>query len=106
MQNNTGMLLRFIDLGLVLLMSFLVIADLRQPHQEPLPSTLEGSGGSSTSGVYAIEFTSTMEISVLDFDNNIICQASTPNVAAKGIMECDDTHHASRLHPPVRTPQH
>ena len=54
MKHARGMLIRFIDLGLLLLMAFLAVADLDDTFQVALPGMKPGASGGGS--VYQIRF--------------------------------------------------
>ncbi len=78
MQSGTNFLLRFIDLGLLLLMSFFVIADLRQPFQSPLPQTGSGEGDDDVAvTLYYVQFSGGVVANIFDTQDQGVCHAAT-----------------------------
>lgn len=73
MKHSSGILVRFIDLGLLLLLAFLSVAELNPTIQVPLPGR---SGGRQNAGVARIEFNQDWEASIsLTGSRRTLCTA-------------------------------
>ena len=64
MKRAHGFLLRFIDLGLLLLMAFLVVAELNPTHEEALPGRSDRPETSTDTQDYEITFDSSARAEV------------------------------------------
>ena len=74
MRTAYGILIRFIDLGLLLLMAFLATADLAPKIQVPLP---HGSGTAATTRAYRIQFDATSAAVRREPAGTALCQVSS-----------------------------
>ena len=81
MRSSHGLLIRFIDLGLLLLMAFLAIADLTPTLQVPLP---QGGGGASVRSVMRIQFDEHTMVVRREPAGHALCQ----EVSLQGLAEC------------------
>lgn len=75
MKRNSGHLLRFIDLGLLLLLAFLSVAELNPTLQVQLPGKSDASQGTA---VARVVFDHDWNASVQRLDNSqMLCQTSS-----------------------------
>ena len=81
MSTSTTLLIRFIDLGLLLLMAFLAIADLAPSVQVALP---HGGGAGEVASVMRIQFNQDALIVQREPVGDILCQ----EISLKGLAEC------------------
>ena len=78
MKGSFNLLIRFIDLGLLLLMAFLALADLSTPFQSPLPGA-QGGSSSEEQTWFRLSFGGDMAVTVRRHPSGaVVCQPSTP----------------------------
>lgn len=81
MRHSYGLLIRFIDLGLLLLMAFLAIADLSPKVQVPLPP---GGGASAVASVLRVQFDEQTLLVRREPDGTLLCQ----ELSLEGLAAC------------------
>ena len=74
MRHSYGLLIRFIDLGLLLLMAFLAVADLTPKVQVPLP---HGGGASAVATVLRLQFDEHTLLVRREPGGTLLCQEAT-----------------------------
>ena len=87
MQGGTNFLLRFIDLGLLLLMAFFAIADLREPFQSPLPQTGPNDGNDAPVTLYHMQFGRHVVANIYDSNDTPVCHAASFTVLQSCLAE-------------------
>ena len=81
MRRAHGFLLRFIDLGLLLLMAFLVVAELNPTHQESLPGNPGQPEAAEVSATYELMFDADFDLRLKSAANDrILCRATEMDV--------------------------
>lgn len=87
MRRTQGFLIRFIDLGLLLLMAFLVVAELNPTHQESFP----GDSAEQTRA-YALIFDEAMRLRIIT-QGRVLCETSNMD----HLLACLQSHPAGRI---------
>ena len=88
MRHAHGFLLRFIDLGLLLLMAFLVVAELNPTHQESLPGVPGQPEATEEAAIYEVMFDADFNIRLrLPAKDRTLCKTTAMDVLALCIEE-------------------
>ena len=90
MRRTHGFLLRFLDLGLLLLMAFLVVAELNPSHQESLPGPVVQV--TEATRVYALTFNDEGSMRIT-WQGRLLCDSSESD----RLLSCLRTHPAGRI---------
>ena len=86
MKSTHGFLIRFIDLGLLLLMAFLATADLASRLQVPLP---HGTGQGAVRELYRIRFDESAVALQQEPYGVDVCQGNIPMELAACLLQLD-----------------
>ena len=88
MKRAQGLLIRFIDLGLLLLMAFLAVAELNPVHQVALAGQAQENDATLTLPHFRIVFGGDMRMQVLRLpDGQILCQPHAPSALVACVGE-------------------
>jgi len=90
MRRTHGFLLRFLDLGLLLLMAFLVVAELNPTHQESLPGP--GTPVAEVTRVYMLTFHEAGSMRIT-WQGRLLCSSGVTD----RLMRCLRTHPPGRV---------
>ena len=92
MSRAHGFLLRFIDLGLLLLMAFLAVAELDPTHHEPLPGST--TAVAQTIKGYAVTFNESMRLRLTSVaSGQVLCEAR----GLERLQSCMQLHQSARI---------